>query len=170
MEKSGFRKIVKEYLPYVIAIIIVILVKTFIISPIIVNGTSMDSTLKNGDLMILNKIEYLTSDIERFDIVVIKHDDKHIIKRVIGMPGDTVACVDNVLYINDEVVNEPYLDEGTITTDFYVAKIPEDKYFVLGDNRRVSLDSRSIGLINKSDIEGHATITLFPFNRFGTKK
>ena len=167
MEK--FKKIVKEYIGYVIAIIVILLIKTFIASPIIVSGDSMDPTLLNGDMMILTKFSYYTSKIERFDIVVVDHRDTLIIKRVIGLPGDTVKCIDNTLYINDKVYVENYLDEGTKTTDFETEVIPEGHYYVLGDNREVSLDSRTIGLVKESQIEGKATLTIFPFNRWGTK-
>jgi len=165
-----FKKILKEYLGYVLVIIAILLVKSFVISPIIVSGDSMDSTLKDGDVMLLNKLSYRTSEIERFDIVVIEYNDSFIIKRIIGMPGDTVKCIDNVLYINDKIYVENYLDDGTLTTDFEVDTIPDGYYFALGDNREVSLDSRKIGLIKEKDIEGQATFTIFPFNRFGSKK
>ncbi|MBQ7105100.1 MAG: signal peptidase I [Bacilli bacterium] len=165
-----FKKIVKEYIPYILIIVIILLIKSYVFSPIIVNGDSMDSTLKDGDVMILNKYTYYTSDIKRFDIVVIKHEGRYIIKRVIGLPGDKVKIEDNILYINEKAYAEEYLDRNTSTEDFEISKIEDGYYFVLGDNREVSLDSRSIGLIKKSDIEGKATYTLFPFNRFGKKE
>jgi signal peptidase I len=164
------KSIIKEISSYVIIIIIVLLIKTFLVSPILVSGDSMDSTLLDGDLMILNKIVYRTSKIERFDIIVIKYNDKYIIKRVIGLPGDNVKCVDNNLYINDKIYVESYLDEGTKTDDFEIENIEENHYFVLGDNREVSLDSRRIGLIDEKDIEGKAIFTIFPFNRWGNKQ
>ena len=165
-----FKKIVKEYIPYILIIVIILLIKSYVFSPIIVNGDSMDSTLKDGDVMILNKYTYYTSDIKRFDIVVIKHEGRYIIKRVIGLPGDKVKIEDNILYINEKAYAEEYLDRNTSTEDFEISKIEDGYYFVLGDNSEVSLDSRSIGLIKKSDIEGKATYTLFPFNRFGKKE
>jgi len=164
------KRIIKEYGIYVVILIVVLLVKTYIMTPIVVNGDSMYSTLHDGDLMILNKLKYRTSEIERFDIVVVKYNDKYIIKRIIGQPGDTVKCIDNILYINDVVYAENYLDDDTSTSYFEIDKIPEGYYFVLGDNREVSLDSRKIGLIKDSEIEGKATYTIFPFNRFGEKK
>ena len=168
MEK--FKSIVKEYGIYVLVIVVVLIIKTYIASPIVVNGDSMYSTLHDGDVMILNKTAYAFSDIKRFDIVVIKHNGKHIIKRIIGLPGDTIKSEDNVLYINDRSYVEDYLDNGTVTDDFEVDKIKKGYYFVLGDNREVSMDSREIGLISEDDIEGHASITLYPFSRFGIKK
>lgn len=168
MEK--LKKIFKEYIGYVLVIISVLLIKTYIVSPIVVSGDSMDSTLLDGDLMILNKTAYYQSDIERFDIVVIKYNDNYIIKRVIGIPGDTIVCEDNTLYINGKIVVEDYLDEGTFTTNFKINEIEDGYYFVLGDNREVSLDSRRIGLIKEDNVEGKAKFTIFPFNRWGNKK
>jgi len=168
MEK--IKKLLKEYGIYILIIIIVLLVKTYIISPIIVNGDSMDSTLQDGDIMILNKLEYKNSEIKRLDIVVVRYENKYIIKRIIGLPGDTVMVIDNQLYINGKIYVEKYLDEETFTEDFKVGPIEEGHYFVLGDNREVSLDSRLIGPIKESSIEGKATYTLFPFNRFGKKE
>lgn len=165
-----FKKIIKEYIGYVIIIAIVLLVKEFIASPIIVSGDSMHSTLHDGDVMILDKMAYRDEEIKRFDIVVIKNNDKYIIKRVIGLPGETVKYIDNTLYINDKIYVEDFLDKGTLTGYINVEKIPEGFYYVLGDNREISLDSRKLGLIEESAIEGKATVTIFPFNRIGSKE
>ncbi len=177
-------KYIKEYGPYILIIVVVLLLKTYVITPIIVSGDSMYSTLHDGDIMILNKL-YDEKDIKRYDIVVVKYKEvnssgktsnKDIIKRIIGMPGDKVECIDNVLYINGEKVEEDYLDKDTITENFSLNDlydtdtVPEGMYFVLGDNREVSLDSRRIGFIDIDDIEGKASFTLFPFNRFGKKE
>ena len=173
--KEKFIKNSKELLPYIITIIVVLLFKHFLFAPIRVNGDSMYSTLHDKDVMILNRL-YKPKDIKRYDIIVIRYNKKNIIKRVIGLPGDTIECVDNQLYVNGKIIKEDYLDKGTITNDFSlqdlfdVDTVPEGKFFVLGDNREVSLDSRSIGFIEPKDIEGQATFTIFPFNRFGAKK
>ncbi len=167
------KRLIKEYGIYVLIIVIVILIKTYLFAPIMVKGESMYPTLHNKDIMILDKIKYKYSSIERFDIVVIRNDGKNIIKRVIGLPGDSVDYIDNNLYINGKMYVEKYLDSDVKTllngADFEVDNIPDDCYFVLGDNREVSKDSRSIGLIKKKDIEGKATITIFPFDRLGSK-
>ena len=177
-EKKGnpILRCLKEIYPYVIIIVVVLFVKTYIIAPIQVNGVSMDSTLHDGDIMLLNKLQYKRYGLKRFDIVVIKSRDTRIIKRIISLPGDSVKVVDNTLYINDEKYEEEYLDEGTITNDFTLEelfdtdKVPEGKYFVMGDNRDDSLDSRILGFIDEEDVEGIASITIFPFNRIGSKK
>ena len=165
------KKFIKEIYPYLIVLVIVILVKQFIVSPIQVNGDSMYDTLYNNDIMILNKLAYKFNDIERFDIVVINYEGRHLIKRVIGLPGDKIKIEDNKLYINDEYVEEPYLSSFTITENYELSTvIPTNYYFVLGDNRSVSLDSRNLGLFSKNQIEGKASLTIFPFGRFGFKE
>ena len=170
MDKEKIKKNLKEILPYIIAIVVVLIIKNFVVSPVMVNGTSMDPTLRNKEIMILNRLKYKFDDIKRFDIVVIKKDSL-IIKRIIGLPGETVEIIDNKLYINDKEIKEKFLNDDVITGDFQLEeKIPKGYYFVLGDNREVSADSRGIGLISKDEIEGHASLTIFPFNRFGTKK
>lgn len=177
-EKKGnpILRFLKEIYPYVIIVVVVLFVKTYIIAPIQVNGISMDSTLKDGDIMLLNKLQYKRYGVKRGDIVVIKNRDSHIIKRIIGLPGDNIKVEDNILYINGKEYKEDYLDKGTITNDFSLEelfdtdKVPEGTYFVMGDNRDDSLDSRILGFIDEDDIEGIASITIFPFDRLGSKE
>lgn len=165
------KKIIKDIYPYIIILIIVILVKSYLITPVQVNGDSMYNTLYDNDIMILNKIGYKFDNIKRFDIVVIDYNDKYLIKRVIGLPGEKVKIADNKLYINDEYVEEYFLDASVITDDYELnGVIPEGYYFVMGDNREISLDSRRLGVFSKNQIEGKATLTIFPFTRFGFKK
>ena len=128
----------KELIIYGSIILAIILIRTFIVTPVRVNGTSMYSTLNDGEIMILNKINYKFTDIKRFDIVVVKTENNKIIKRVIGLPGETLKYEDNVLYINGQEVKESYLKEKT--EDFNInelgyKKIPQDCYFVMGDNQ-----------------------------------
>lgn len=163
-------KIIKNILSYVIVIVIALLIKTYIFSPIKVNGTSMYPTLLDGDIMFLNEIGYYLGGLERFDIVVVKTENDRIIKRVIGLPGDTVEYKDNHLYINGEELEENF--EHDITHNFELSEIgyeviPDDYYFVVGDNRGDSLDSRKIGLIHKKQIKGKTDFILFPFKRIG---
>lgn len=158
----------QEFIPYIVIIIIVILVKTFVFSPIRVNGESMEDTLHDDDIMILDEISYRFSEIERFDIVVIHYQDEYLIKRIIGLPGETVAYLDNQLYINGEKVEENFKHERT--SDFNEIRVPENEYFVLGDNRINSTDSRIIGTISKKDIKGRTSFTIYPFSRFGKKE
>ena len=160
-------KLLKELLPYIIIIIVVIIIRTFIFTPVVVNGPSMMNTLHNGDVMILDKIGMKIGGIKRFDIVVIQTGKTKIIKRVIGMPGETISYHDNKLYINGKEVSDNYSNE--ITYDFEEVKIPDGEYYVLGDNRTDSVDSRILGTITKNEILGHATFIIYPFNRFGSR-
>ena len=160
-------KLLKELLPYIIIIIVVIIIRTFIFTPVVVNGPSMMNTLHNGDVMILDKIGMKIGGIKRFDIVVIQTGKTKIIKRVIGMPGETISYHDNKLYINGKEVSDNHSNE--ITYDFEEVKIPDGEYYVLGDNRTDSVDSRILGTIPKNEILGHATFIIYPFNRFGSR-
>src|SRR5690554_2611679 len=149
----------------IIALLVALFVRTFLFSPIIVDGPSMQPTLYSKDQMIVNKITYKFKQPERFDIVVFHaSEQKDFIKRVIGLPGDHVMVQDDILYINGEPVAEPFLDDldedeslfPVRTEDFRLEelkgnyeRIPEGYIFVLGDNRHNSTDSRhdALGLV-----------------------
>ena len=107
-ETSNIKNNIIEILPYVIIVLIVVLIRTFLFTPIKVNGTSMVDTLHNGDTMILNKIGVKVTDIKRFQIVVIKTSDSYLIKRVIGLPGETIKYNNGKLYINGKVIKDKY--------------------------------------------------------------
>lgn len=156
----------KEYLPYILVLIIVVLIKTFVISTVCVNGNSMYPTLHSNDIMVLNKIKYKLDDVKRFDIVVVKYDEHYIIKRVIALPNETIEYKNNILYINGKKVRDKY--NATVEEDFKIT-LGKDEYFVMGDNRDDSLDSRIIGPIKKNDILGSSNLIIFPFTRFGNK-
>ena len=162
------KKFIKELIPYIIIVITVVLIRTYLVTPVIVSGDSMIPTLKDKQLLLLNKINYRINNIKRFDIVVIRIDKKEIVKRVIGLPGETVEYRNNILYIDGHEIENKYNFE---TGDFNLKsicncdKIPADKYLVLGDNRKVSADSRIIGLIDKKDIEGNVNISLWPIKK-----
>ena len=130
---------------------------------------SMINTLKDSDIMIMDKISLSTSPIKRFEIVVISYKNRYLIKRVVGLPGETIEYKDNKLYVNGEFIEEPFLDEGQVTKDFSI-KVPDDFYFVLGDNRVNSNDSRYLGCFSLEKIEGRTSFTIFPFSRFGKKE
>lgn len=166
------KKIIKEIYPYIVIIVVVVLFRTFIATPVRVDGDSMNDTLNNKEILILNK---LNKNIERFDIVVININNTRIIKRVIGLPGENIEYKNNELYINSKKINDI---DTSLTTDFSlkslynIDKIPEDSYFVMGDNRGNSLDSRfhEVGIINKKNIVGTTKIRIFPFNKIGKIK
>ncbi len=174
MKREKGIKIFKEIMSYVIIIVVVLLIKKFIFTPIRVNGESMYPTLKHNDLMILNEIGYYLNGVERFDVVVVNVNGEKIIKRVIGLPGDKIEYKDNKLYVNDEEVKEDFTHDDTL--DFSVNEdlgheiIPEGYYFVVGDNRDDSLDSRIIGLVGKKQIMGKTNFIFYPFKRFGNIK
>ena len=156
-------KFVKSILPYVIIVLVVVLIRSFIITPGIVSGSSMYSTLKDKEVVLVNKIA-LNSGIDRFDIVVLNYDNGEIIKRVIGLPNEKVRYMNNKLYINDEEVETPFQFEKT---DDFTIVTGKDEYVVLGDNRDVSKDSRILGTFNIKDIVGKVSFRLFPLKRIG---
>ena len=131
----------------------------------------MNSTLNDSDLVFVSKLRYKISKPKRGDIIVFQHDGvKNLIKRVIGLPGDKVEYKGNVLYINDEMYKEEYLDQDMITNDFTTLDIgelhiPDDSYLVLGDNRINSQDSREIGYVKKEDIIGKVIGRFWPINK-----
>lgn len=159
---------IRELMPYIIILIIVILLKCFVVTPIRVNGTSMIPTLHPKDIMILNKTAYYTKNPKRFDIVVVDLEDEKIIKRVIGLPGEEVEYRNNTLYINGKKVKENI--DKVDTDDYKSGKIPKDSYLVLGDNRKGSYDGRMFGFIKKKQIEGKTSLTILPFKRIGFRK
>lgn len=161
---------IKTLLSYILIVLVVVFIRVFLIDPFRVDGSSMNTTLSDGEIMILNKIVYKKGDIKRFDIVVINEGDKKIIKRVIGLPGETIEYKNNKLYINGKIVKDPY--PSTKTDDFSITdightKIPGDSYFVMGDNRENSLDSRYIGTIKKNNVMGRAKFVIWPISKFG---
>lgn len=150
-------RFIKEVLPYIVILLVVILIRTYIITPVIVNGESMSPTLKNNELLLLKKYD---KKIERFDIVVFKYNDSRLIKRVIGLPGDKVEYKDGKLYINDEEMVDPF---SNITKDFkYIGVVSENSYFVLGDNRNDSVDSRMIGSVTEDMLLGSTDFSIWP--------
>ena len=173
MEKKNIKwdKVTKEIITYALIIGVAILIKLFVFSPIKVNGSSMSPTLEDGDIMILNEIGYHLNGVDRFDIAVAKVDGEKLIKRVIGLPGEKVEYRENKLYINDELVVENFTHGDT--EDFSLSqlnkkKIPENYYFLVGDNRGNSKDSRTIGLVHKSKIIGKTRLIIYPFSRTNT--
>lgn len=141
----------------------VVLIRSFIATPVRVDGDSMNKTFKNGDILILYKL----SKIKRFDVIVLheEKDNEKIIKRVIGMPGDTVAIKDGEIYINDEKIDDEYA--YGMTSDYDRITLKSDEYFILGDNRLISKDSRYFGPIKEKEIKGKVVFRIFPFSKFG---
>ena len=168
--------ILKEILSYVLIILAVVAIRVFIFDPVRVDGPSMNTTLVDGEIVILNKFEYRKKDPERYDIVVIKivdpetNSEKKIIKRIIGLPNEFIEIKNNKIYADGVELDNSFA--STTTDDFSLLdrglkKIQGDSYFVLGDNRDVSLDSRSkdVGTIKKEQIIGKASIVVWPINK-----
>lgn len=176
------KRIAKELLDtgiYLLAVLVLTyLVITFVGQRTEVNGSSMEETLSDGDNLIVDKLSYRFSDPKRFDIIVFPfqyEEDTYYIKRIIGLPGETVQIDDEGgIYIDGELLKESY---GRETIQFTgrageEIELGADEYFVLGDNRNNSTDSRmpEVGNIHRSNIIGRAWIRLWPFSKFGILK
>jgi len=169
-EQTRIFRIMKEAIPYLVIIIVVALIRTFIMTPVRVNGISMQPTLKEGEILILNKTK---RNYNRFDVVVVTLNNSKIIKRVIGLPGEVISYRDCQLYINgapvEDFITECITDDFSLENLYSYLTIPADHYFVMGDNRDESSDSRDIriGLLTKDQLEGTAVFRIYPFNRIG---
>lgn len=176
-EKSPLRELLGMLLYIGVVLVITFLIITFVGQRTHVSGDSMKNTLHHGDQLIVDKITYRFKDPVRYDIIVFPYqyeENTFYIKRIIGLPGETVQIVDGEIYINGEVLRETYgreviQDPGMAAEPI---KLGEDEYFVLGDNRNASSDSRepSVGVIHKKDIVGRAWIRIWPLNRAGILK
>ncbi|TSI03694.1 signal peptidase I [Lysinibacillus sp. BW-2-10] len=182
------QKVKSEFLEWLKAIAFgVILVwgmQYFLFTPILVQGASMMPSFEDGDRIVVNKIGPKITDYDRFDIVVFNvKEDTNYIKRIIGLPGDHIAYEDDTLYINGKKYDEPYLEEykkalvdsGSLTEDFTLEEklgetvVPDGYLFVMGDNRRYSLDSRepSLGFVSMDKVLGTVSMRFYPFENFG---
>lgn len=177
--QEGKPNVIQETISFVLYIAIVFLLTYLVIHYVgqrtQVSGTSMEYTLSDGDNLIVDKISYRFHDPERFDIIVFPFqykEDTYYIKRIIGLPGETVQIgEDGTIYIDNEKLEESYgreviQDPGQAVEPI---KLGEDEYFVLGDNRNASSDSRdpSVGVIAGEDIIGRAWVRLYPFDKIG---
>lgn len=155
---------------YVIGVAIILIITNFIAKPVVVRGSSMNPTLNNFDICISNRLSIvLGGSIDRFDIVVAQSEEGEIVKRVVGIPGDVISYQDGVLTVNGTTVIEDYIiDEPTkhhADMDFYEVTLGVDEYFLMGDNRTGSTDSRYFGPFHRSEIISKDMLVLFPFNR-----
>jgi signal peptidase I len=168
---------VKSFLKdLIIAVFIAVVIIQFI-KPTIIKESSMQPTLYENDYIFLSKQAYnLFGDPEYGDIIVFHSDiesengkKKDLIKRIIGLPGDVISVTDGVVFRNDEVLKESYTMEDYTTGQVMEYEVPDGMMFVMGDNRRVSLDSRSedIGAVSMDDIMGKAVWKVYPFKDFG---
>ena len=161
-----------------LAIVLVFLIRSYVFTPIIVDGESMMPTLKDHDRIVLTKFGKKLEDINRFDIIVFHAtEDKDYIKRVIGLPGDHIEYKNDTLYVNGMKYEESYLDDfkaeaeiTPFTSDFMLEEktgksaVPEGELFVMGDNRQDSMDSREIGTVPIEDVVGKANLVFWPLD------
>lgn len=176
---DGVKRVVGAIFDFLQSIVVImaimVMIYLFIISPQEINGQSMYPTFHNGEYILTNKIIYKFRDPKRGDIVVFKSPkNKEIdyIKRIIALPGETVRLDGNTFYVNGTPVSEPYIPAGTfIFGGSYLQEgqeviVPNDKYFVVGDNRPHSADSREFGPIDEIDFIGMAFMRYWPFDKF----
>lgn len=179
---------------FVVSAIVILLFVNFVAHPVRVDGRSMYPTLKDGEFGFTNVGGVLLNGVERGDIVVVTMEEEgqktHWVKRVIGLPGDTVSCVNDVVYINGKVLDETkyiapdyrqslvdkfgYFNKGpnadnTNVEDFEEVKLGDDEYYVMGDNRPYSKDSRYVGPVKKSQIFAKKMLVLLPISDIGVK-
>ncbi len=156
-------------------------VPRFLMERVIVDGPSMETTLQDGDNILVEKVSRYFGDFERFDTIVFYPDEeakeqngRYYVKRIIGLPGETVRIEGDMIFINDEPLTEKYGSSqmGAPGIAKNGVTLGEDEYFVLGDNRSISKDSRSetVGVVPLSRIGGKMILRVFPFNKFGTTK
>lgn len=175
------RSIIRELFGWIVYILIIVgltyLIITFVGQRTRVSGSSMETTLSDGDNLIVDKISYRFGEPKRYEIIVFPYqyeENTYYIKRIIGLPGETVQVMDGDVYINGQKLDENYGNEAM--QDPGIAGEPitlgEDEYFVLGDNRNHSADSRddSVGVLHRKDLLGRAWIRIWPFNKFGVIK
>lgn len=171
MDWLSIRELLWDTIKLILVIVVILFLMIYVVSVTQVVGSSMSPTLNDEEVLILNKFNYRVFDIKRGDIVSLDYEDtKYLIKRIIGLPGETIEIKDSNLYIDGKLYEEEYLSDDLVYSDFSLADlgydvIPEDMYFVLGDNRENSLDSREIGLVSKDSINGKIAMRLWPLNK-----
>lgn len=178
-KKNRVGSVMRELLGWLFYILIIIgltyLIITYVGQRTRVSGSSMETTLSDGDNLIVDKLSYRFQEPKRFDIVVFPYkyeENAYYIKRIIGLPGDTVQVKDGYTYINGELLEsdiygaEVMIEAGTASEPITLG---EDEYFVLGDNRNHSLDSRdpSVGILKREDLIGRAWVRIYPFDKMG---
>ncbi|GGM20080.1 signal peptidase I T [Paraliobacillus quinghaiensis] len=150
-------------------LILVFLLRVFVFSTSIIEGKSMYPTLNSGERIVYNKIAYMNAEPNRGDIVIIKRPIRNYVKRIIGLPNETIEIRDQQLLINNTIYHQSFITTSQTfnTPDFGPVTIPEDSYFVMGDNRQLSIDSRNgLGVIARDEIIGRSEFVIFPFSEW----
>ena len=165
---SEVAKLIIEWLKIICStFIVMIVIKSLLLDIVVVHQTSMYPTLKEEEKLFLYKQAYTFGTPERGDIIVFRSNDKLLVKRLIGLPEDMVEIKNSQLYLNGKLYPENYLSSDLSRyPDFGVTIVPPDCYFVLGDNRPVSVDSRSFGSISENDVLGKIILRVSPFKWF----
>ncbi|TYQ18246.1 UNVERIFIED_CONTAM: signal peptidase I [Acetivibrio alkalicellulosi] len=186
----------KEFINWVMliiaAVLIALVIRTFAFEWVVVSGPSMEDTLYNNEILFVNKLGYIYSEPQRGDIVIMEYkkgdwnylpfhelfpfvtlffpqkNEVNYVKRVVGIPGDTIDIRDGSVYINNVLLDEPYIKGLSYPKSFELpAIIPNDHVFLLGDNRENSQDSRNLGFIEYEKVKGKVTFRMLPFDSFG---
>ena len=156
------------------AVLVALLLRASLFQAFWIPSESMETTLLTNDRVLVNKVSYRLHDIHRGDVIVFARPDQEpgeirdLIKRVIALPGEKVEARDNAIYINEQRLDEPYLDEGIVTGDFGPTVVPEGEVFVMGDNRGDSYDSRWFGTVSEERVVGRAFVLFWPVGRVGS--
>ncbi len=170
---DGFRKGIEFIKELVLVVLVALLFTSFIVSHNKVPTASMVSTINEGDHLLTNMVPYYYRDPEFGEIVVFKNGEESWVKRVIGLPGDVIDIRDGQVYVNEVVIDESRYLAPNITSEpgfshvEFPYTVPEGNYFLMGDNRENSKDSRYIGAIERDKIYGKAWIKIYPFNQVG---
>ncbi|NLT95750.1 MAG: signal peptidase I [Clostridia bacterium] len=157
----------------IIAIILALIIRTFLFQFFWIPSRSMEPTLLINDRIVVTRFSYWFEEPQRGDVIVFKYPvepDKDYVKRLIGLPGEKVEIKDSKLYINDQLVKEPYLPPGLVFDDYGPIQVPENNYFVMGDNRNHSSDSRVWGFVKDDYLIGKAQAIYWPISRIGRVK
>ncbi len=176
-KKRSRVSILAEFLIYIVLILVCVFwVPEHVIQRTVVKGESMENTLHNGESLLVNKLSYKFGDPKRYDIIVFypygREVDEYYVKRIYGLPGETIQINGDDILINGEKIEDGHaknsMDESGTATE--PLKLADDEYFVLGDNRKVSLDSRDpdLGPIKRENIAGHVVLRIWPLSKFGT--
>ena len=175
LNEKGRNELISWIKSVAIALLLAVLIRQFLYTPVTVSGQSMEPTFEHDNRIVITKIH----NIDRSDMIVFHspNSDDDFIKRVIGLPGDVVIMKDDQLYINGEAFEEEYLEahkkkvhEGQRLTENFEVEVPEGHYYVLGDNRQNSTDSRRIGFIDRKSIVGKVSFRFYPIKSIGIPK